>query len=174
MSVALPLLASIEADDPLTENMNSAPKSARQPVAPQTTRSPRQMATTESDAESGISEFFRHIHSWPVLTWAPISIVPSEDAHQSEWVAASDKGREFISSQELLGRPSSPCRLFTHWFSVLASSTRRMWWQLDDNQGRFSWGTTGLDWVAGEPGEIVKDWYRCSYGVSWESNSPQL
>ena len=27
------------------------------------------------------------------------SIVPSEDAHQSEWVAASDKRREFISGQ---------------------------------------------------------------------------
>jgi len=59
MSVALPLLASIEADDPSTENMNSAPNSARRPVAPQTTRSPRQMATTESDAESGISGIFR-------------------------------------------------------------------------------------------------------------------
>lgn len=55
MSVAQPLLATIEADEPSVENTNSAPRSltARPPVASQTARSPRQMATTESDAESG-------------------------------------------------------------------------------------------------------------------------
>jgi hypothetical protein len=52
MSVAQPLLATIEADEPSVENTNSAPRSARPPVAPQTARS-GQMATTESDAESG-------------------------------------------------------------------------------------------------------------------------
>ena len=54
MNVAQPLLATIEADEAPVENTNSAPKSARTPVAPQTARSPRQMATTESDAESGL------------------------------------------------------------------------------------------------------------------------
>jgi hypothetical protein len=53
MNVAQPLLATIEADEPSVENTNSALKSAKSPVAPQTARSPRQMATTESDAESG-------------------------------------------------------------------------------------------------------------------------
>ena len=53
MSVAQPLLATIEADEPSVENTSSAPRSERHPVAPQTARSPRQMATTESDAESG-------------------------------------------------------------------------------------------------------------------------
>lgn len=48
MSVAQPLLATIEADEPLPENTNSSSRS--QPAPPQT---PRQMATTESDAESG-------------------------------------------------------------------------------------------------------------------------
>ena len=52
MSVAQPLLATIEADEPV-ENTKSGPRSARPPVVPQTARSPRQMATTESDAESG-------------------------------------------------------------------------------------------------------------------------
>jgi len=59
MSVAQPLLATIEADEPSVQDTNSAPRSARPPVAPQTARSPRQMATTESDAESGISGIFR-------------------------------------------------------------------------------------------------------------------
>ncbi|KAF8807580.1 Golgi apparatus membrane protein TVP23 [Phlegmacium glaucopus] len=59
MSVAQPLLATIEADEPSTENINSAPRSARPPAAAQTTRSSGQMATTESDAESGISGIFR-------------------------------------------------------------------------------------------------------------------
>ena len=51
MSVAQPLLATIEADEP--SNTNSTPRSERPQVAPQTARSPRQTATTESDAESG-------------------------------------------------------------------------------------------------------------------------
>jgi hypothetical protein len=55
MSVAQPLLATIEADEPSVENT----KSPRPPVAPQTARSPRQMPTTESDVESGISGIFR-------------------------------------------------------------------------------------------------------------------
>ena len=53
MSVAQPLLATIEADEPSVENTKSGPRSARPPVVPQTAHSPRQMATTESDAESG-------------------------------------------------------------------------------------------------------------------------
>ena len=55
MSAAQPLLATIEADEPSVENTKSGPRSAGPPVAPQTARSPRlgQMATTESDAESG-------------------------------------------------------------------------------------------------------------------------
>ena len=52
MNVSEPLLATIEADEPSVENTKSGPRSAR-PVAPQTTHSQGQMATTESDAESG-------------------------------------------------------------------------------------------------------------------------
>jgi len=59
MSVAQPLLATIEADEPSVENTKSGLQSARPPVALQTVRSPRQMATTESDAESGIPGIFR-------------------------------------------------------------------------------------------------------------------
>jgi len=55
MNAAQPLLATIEADEPPVENTNPAPKSAGPPPAPQT----GQMATTESDAESGISGIFR-------------------------------------------------------------------------------------------------------------------
>ena len=53
MSVAQPLLATIEADEPSVNTTKSGPRSAMPPVVPQTARSPRQMATTESDAESG-------------------------------------------------------------------------------------------------------------------------
>ena len=51
MSVAQPLLATIEADEPSVEHTKSGPRSSRLPVAPQTAHS--QMATNESDAESG-------------------------------------------------------------------------------------------------------------------------
>ena len=53
MSVAQPLLATIEADEPSVENINSASRSAKPSVPSQAPRSSRQMATTESDAESG-------------------------------------------------------------------------------------------------------------------------
>jgi len=59
MSVAQPLLTTIEADEPSVKDTSSVPRSARPPVAPQTAHSPGQMATTESDAESGIVGIFR-------------------------------------------------------------------------------------------------------------------